>query len=321
METTKQRFQIKEQPFGQLNEVTISNGDCELTFIPGFGGYITAMKVMIGGQLVNIIDGYTDYQTLITRSYFKSALLLPFPNRLNDGKYTYEGKTYHFPINDKSGNNNLHGFYDCYDMDYQILQLEEDRVIVELTSTYKGENPSYPFPFDFSVKYCLSENNALECEIFAKNTGSSSMPFGFGWHPYFKIGTSAKTLQLQMPTCQIVEVNKDMIPTGVQNPYNQFILLETIGDTFLDNCFALKQQKGKAEVKLYSDEFHTTITYWQEADKFPFFQIFTPTYGTSIAIEPMTCNVDAFNNKDGLLELQPNETFTGKFGIDIKSIW
>ena len=62
------------------------------------------------------------------------------------------------------------------------------------------------------------------------------------------------------------------------------------------------------------------MIYWQEADKFPYVQLFTPPSRKSLAIEPMTCNIDAFNNKEGLWYLEIGEKRTMEFGIDMKAI-
>ena len=60
------------------------------------------------------------------------------------------------------------------------------------------------------------------------------------------------------------------------------------------------------------------LTYWQEAGtgKYNFIQIFTPPHRNCIALEPMTSNIDTFNNKDGLVILQSGESLGGKFGYN-----
>src|SRR5699024_12871733 len=39
---------------------------------------------------------------------------------------------------------------------------------------------------------------------------------------------------------------------------------------------------------------------------------------TSVAVEPMTCAVDAFNSGDHLITLAPGEEFTGRWGIAVR---
>ena len=320
METTKQMYQVKKELLGNLEQVQISNGESELTFVPESGSYITDLAFKLGNKTFRIIDGYNDYASLVKRDYYKSAFLLPFPNRLNEGKYTYKGKNYEFPINDSEGNNALHGFDDFYKMELKDVHLNGENAQVTLHNSYNGQNPAYPFPFEFTVIYTLKEDNSFECEIKIENPNDFTIPIGFGWHPYFKIGKYAKNLKLQLPACEKIEVDENMIPTGEVSDYTDFSEATLIGDTFLDTCFKSKDEKGNAIIHLISEEQKVKLTYWQESKQFPYFQVFTPPMGESVAIEPMTCNIDAFNNGDSLMEMPKNTIFSGKFGMRLDEI-
>ena len=320
METTKQMYQVKKEPFGQLERIRIGNEESELTFIPSNGGFLTSLAFKLGNQTFNIIDSYSDDLSLIKHDYYKSAFLLPFPNRLNDGKYTHKGKEYQFPINDTKGNNALHGFDDFYKMELEDVQLNGENAQATLHHSYRGQNPSFPFPFNFTVIYTLKEDNNFECEVKIENPNDFTIPMGFGWHPYFKIGEFAKNLKLELPACERVEVNSDMIPTGEVVDYTDFSKSELLGNTLFDTCFKLKQKKGDVSIVLASEEHNVQLTYWQEAKQFPYFQLYTPPSGKSVAIEPMTCNIDAFNNGDSLMEMPAKSIFSGKFGIKLEQI-
>lgn len=52
--------------------------------------------------------------------------------------------------------------------------------------------------------------------------------------------------------------------------------------------------------------------------QFPFFQVFTPPHRESIALEPMSCNVDAFNNGQGLVSLEPDAEWKTRMEIKVK---
>ena len=79
--------------------------------------------------------------------------------------------------------------------------------------------------------------------------------------------------------------------------------------------FFIPNQEKNAEVILQSDK--GKLTYWQETGegKYNFIQIFTPPHRTCIALEPMTSNIDTFNNGDGLVLLKENEQLSGNFGF------
>jgi aldose 1-epimerase len=88
-----------------------------------------------------------------------------------------------------------------------------------------------------------------------------------------------------------------------------------VGDTFLDNCFFNKKASGTYQMTL--EGARRRISVEANAKQFPYFQVFTPPHRESIALEPMTCNVDAFNNKNGLVTLASNETWEGKIEIAV----
>ncbi len=98
-----------------------------------------------------------------------------------------------------------------------------------------------------------------------------------------------------------------MIPTGRLLPEERFEEIRLIGEQVIDNCFALTGDEPVAEVLLSGPK--GRLRYRQEAGpgKFPFVQVFTPPHRRSIAVEPMSCNIDAFNNGMGLWSLEPGE--------------
>ena len=54
-------------------------------------------------------------------------------------------------------------------------------------------------------------------------------------------------------------------------------------------------------------------------DRFPYVQLFTGDHPEverrGLAVEPMTCPPNAFRTGEGLIVLQPGETFRGRWGI------
>ena len=147
------------------------------------------------------------------------------------------------------------------------------------------------------------------------NNDAVPMPAGLGWHPYFILSDRVDDTSLQMPDCQLIEIDERMLPTGKKAVYNDFKTLKSIGEIVLDNGFFLMETDGEATVILKSEI--GQLDYWQElgATKWQFLQVFTPPHRQSIALEPMTCNIDAFNNRDGLVLLTPQSTLEGRFGV------
>jgi aldose 1-epimerase len=299
------------EPFGSFEKHTIANelGDAFMV-VPAFGANL--LDLQFGG--ISVIEGFKTPEELVEIAWGKSIILFPFPNRLRDGRYVHEGKTYQFPINNADTGNAIHGFSNNVKMDVSNVETTENEGVLTCTYTHDGSHEGYPFRFSFNITFILRGSN-LDINMALTNEDSKTIPVGLGWHPYFRLSEKSDDTFLQMPDCQLIEIDERMIPTGSKSDFMDFQTLTQIKDGFLDNGFYIKNQTQNAEVILFSNI--GTLTCWQEtgAGKWNFVQVFTPPHRMSIAIEPMTCNVDAFNNKDGLTILQPNETLEGRFGV------
>lgn len=306
-------YQLATSSFGKFEQLRFynkQNGNA-FTIVPNHGACL--LDLTFNHQ--SIIDGYDKVEDMCNNDWGKNIVLFPFPNRLKDGQYTFEGKSYQFPINDNGTNNALHGFGMFTKMNVKEIKIEENFVSVTCLYNDLGQNPAYPFPFSFEIKYTINNDNEFNVQMKVVNTGLTNLPMGFGWHPYFKFGDKIEEVQLQFPSCHKIEIDDRMIPTGERTVYDNFAKLSPIGDTVLDNCFAMNSDEPKVELILSMED--TRIHYWQELGKgkFNYLQLFTPPYRSCIAVEPMTCNIDAFNNGDGLIVLTPNEKVKAKFGL------
>jgi aldose 1-epimerase len=302
------------EPFGNFEKHTIANdlGDA-FVIVPAFGANL--LDLQFGG--ISVIEGYQTPEELVENAWSKNIVLFPFPNRIKDGQYTHEGQTYQFAINNTDTGNAIHGFSNNVKMDVTNVEASENEGSLTCTYTHDGSHEGYPFRFTFNIAFILRGPH-FDINMSFINDNSTAIPVGLGWHPYFRLSEKSDDTFLQMPDCQLVEIDERMIPTGSKSDFTDFNALTQIQDGFLDNGFFLKNQTQNAEVILSSNV--GTLTCWQEtgAGKWNFVQVFTPPHRRSIAIEPMTCNVDAFNNKDGLTILQPNEILQGRFGVSFE---
>ena len=111
-----------------------------------------------------------------------------------------------------------------------------------------------------------------------------------------------------------------MIPTGEILPFDQFSELTKINQVNLDTGFRIAGEEGFVETLLFDPESDVKIKVYQETGekKYNFLQVYIPPSRDSIAVEPMTCNIDAFNNKDGLIVLELGEVFEGNYGVKVE---
>lgn len=242
--------------------------------------------------------------------HYQASLLFPFPNRLKKGSYNFEGKRYSFPHNDIKLPNALHGMVH----NKEFIIVEQSDSMAQLKFCYKGEEAYYPFPFNLFITYQLKET-ALDIAFEAINTGSCNLPCGFGWHPYFYTA-KYENAQIKLPRLNQVEIDQLMIPIGRKSPFYTFDTYESVSKHTLDSCFKLKKL-GATNSSYLKPSNVNQIEIWQD-ENFKFLQVFTPQEKTSVAIEPMTCNIDAFNNRDGLKVLAPDEKWRISFGVKLR---
>ena len=150
------------------------------------------------------------------------------------------------------------------------------------------------------------------------NTSEEIYPFGFGWHPYFLIKDSGSCSSLKLPEGYKIQIDEFMIPTGEKESYDDFLNLCKIDNSNFDTGFELVLNGKTSNVTLQDDNKYG-LNFWQESGpgEFRFLQVFIPPDRKSIALEPMTCNIDAFNNKEGVWMLEPQEKRSLRCGVRV----
>lgn len=295
-----------------MKEITIKNthGD-SLTILPDLG---TVLKELhLDGQ--SVIKFPLNPDDL--KKGFPSALLFPFPNRVKDGTYSFDGKNYRLNRNELGRSHAIHGL--VAHEPFEII--EQGKTHVTARFTYDGTaHEGYPFPYTFEVKYTLKKNT-LVLEYEAINTGSTSMPCGFGWHPYFQLeDLKVGDLQLDIPARHAVELDEGLIPIET----NEEIIASgeiSLRNTILDNVFKLADNEAKTSVvKLSSPTYRLEIKQERGINKLNYFILYTPPIRDCIAIEPQTSNTNCFNNGEGLILLAPQEKLQGKIEVSLHKI-
>ncbi len=311
------QFILEKGHLGKYEQVTIRDTDSgeSFTVIPTYGANVRELVLRKNDRLYSVLDGYKNEADVDANDWSKGNRLIPFPNRIRDGVYTFDGKKYQLPINEPARHNAIHGF--IFKEPFVLKQHTEGAVT--WSHTYEGQYPGFPFPFEVQVTYALKENHNFEVSVWVKNTGTSAMPLGDGWHPYFRLKSPIEQLELKIPSTEILELDEQMIPTGRILPFDLFAERRAVGETVLDTVYRLEGKPGTAVAELADPAEGVALRVWQETGpaKYNFMVAFTPPQRGSVAIEPMTCSTNAFNNGDGLLVLQPGEVFEARHGVQL----
>jgi len=295
------KIKVTKNTNPNLNQVIISNKELDFESCIFLNLGASLQKLNCNG--IDLIDGITaDTNGLQTyKSKYNSAILFPFPNRITDGKFEFKNKSYQLEINETALNNRLHGLVFNTNFTIKEYSTSEEQAKIVFTYKYNGNVDGFPFPYNLELTYTFTKNNvSLNFEVL--NEGKTAFPFGIGWHPYFKVpNLGNSTLNFEAKTQYLV--NKNMIPT--EEAPLKFKTPLLIKDTFLDDCFITE----KSTTSLKTDAYNIEI---DSSSKKPtsFLQVYTPESRDCIAIEPMTCAPNSFNNKHGIQILDIDQTYT-----------
>jgi aldose 1-epimerase len=255
------------------------------------------------------------------RPGYRGAVLAPWPNRVVDGCYTFDGVEYQLPLTEPSRAHALHGLV-CW-ADWSLEARSADSVTLRTTIV-----PSDGYPHRVDVLATYSANaNGLTTTVTARNLGASTAPYGTGPHPYLVAGPgTVDDWTLQFPAASYLTVTPDRLsPVAVVSvdttPEFDFRSPRQIGDTFIDHAFTAitADADGIADVVVTSPV--GTGVRMSFGSDLPWLQVHTadrPAPERSrigLAIEPMTCPPDAFSTGEDLVRLAPGASHSASWTI------
>jgi aldose 1-epimerase len=267
---------------------------------------------------VELLDGYGADEMC---SGARGQSLIPWPNRLRDGRYEFAGESHQLPLSEPAKRNAIHGLVRW--ANWTIAERAEARVTMEyLLHPQAG----YPFALHLTIAYELSEAG-LSVTTTATNVGRSTCPYGAGQHPYLTLGTETiNTLILRAPGAVWLREDERGIPTGpepVDGTEYDFRHARPIGEVELDTGYAEleRDEDGLARVELRTPDGERALSLWLD-ENYPYLMLFTgdslpeaERRRRGLGVEPMTCAPDAFESGKGLHRLAPGESFTSIWGI------
>ena len=267
-----------------------------------------------------VLDGYSSDEMCRDG---RGQILLPWPNRVDGGQYTFEGATYQLPINEVPYGNAIHGLVRW--VNWRTTELTGNRV----TQAHRlYPSPGYPFTLDLSVTYTLSGQD-LQVTLRATNVGPLPCPFGAGQHPYVRVGPGlVNDALLQVPARTIYRYDKRLIPRdklSVAGTPLDFRTARLIGETQINMDYTDLERggDGRAGVMVRAPDGTRSVEVWMD-EAFKHVTIYT---GETVypperrrhgfAVEPMTCPPNAFVSGEDLLVLQPGDAWSGRWGITV----
>ena len=292
-------------------QITITRGD-QLAVIVEVGGGLRSYST--GGR--ELIDGYGAHEM---SSSGRGQVLIPWPNRLEDGSYEFDGKHQQLPLNEPERRNAIHGLVRW--TTWSVAERSAHRVVMQHVLY---PQPGYPFLLKTSIEYALSDCGLL-VRTTTTNLGSERCPYGRGAHPYLTLGTATiDRLLLTLPAGTVLRSDQRGLPVDskdVGGTGYDFRQSRPIGSTVLDHAFTdlQRDENGFARVELRDPDSEIRVSLWVDRT-YPYLMLFSgdplPNVSRrSLAVEPMTCPPNAFRTGISLIGLEPGCSCTGTWGI------
>ncbi|MFC7755611.1 aldose epimerase family protein [Tsukamurella soli] len=183
---------------------------------PGFtitsGGYVAEIA-RTGAGLRGLTRGgvpLTEPWALGTKPPLSAGLILaPWPNRTEDGIYTFDGEIHRLDVTEVERNNAMHGF--VRRVDWDDVETAEDAVTLTVDV---GTHPGWPFDLHLRIRYAVSDAG-LEAELTAENHGSAALPFALGFHTFLRVGdVPVDDCTLELGAALVQPLTERQLPAG-----------------------------------------------------------------------------------------------------------
>lgn len=294
-------------------QVEIRHGDQRAVIVEVGGG----LRSYVAGER-QLLDGYDRDERC---SGGRGQVLIPWPNRLRDGWYEFAGQRNQLALTEPAEHNAIHGLVRW--VNWTVAERSDARTVMAHTLYPQA---GWPFALGLRIEYSLGDDG-LSVTTTATNLGPARCPYGAGSHPYLTLGTDRiDSLVLQAPGRSYLSADDQGIPMQtlpVQDTAFDFLAPRELGATRLDTgyCDLARDPDGLARVRLATFDGGRRATLWLD-QAYPYLMLFT---GDSLpeterrrgglGVEPMTCAPNALQSGDGLIELEPGESSSGRWGI------
>ena len=294
-------------PPTEPTEAELAAGDARLEIDLRGGG----MRRLVVGDW-DVLDGYP---AGTVAPGFPGAVLLPWPNRVRHGRWTWRGEQLQLDVESPEQPNALHGLVAT--QQWSVLDEAPGAVTV---GTVLEPHPGYPFRLAAAVDYALTADR-LTVTLRVRNSGPREAPFGAGMHPYLHVGAHEDggigAAELTVGARTALETDGGL-PTGARHRFHGDVgrIGHRAFDTPLtdlerdDDGWARVRLRGSAgELELAVDEQWPWLQVYT-GDQFPEGQ-----HRRSLAVEPMSCPPNALADGADLVVLAPGGEWSGTWTL------
>ncbi|WP_136586110.1 aldose 1-epimerase family protein [Microbacterium hydrothermale] len=281
---------------------------------------VSAEIAQVGAALraltVDGVDLVPRYPDDVPTPAASGVVLVPWPNRIRDGRYRFDGADLQLAISEPKFGNASHGLLRF--AAYQPIEQTEERLVLGADVV---PQTGYPFHLRTRVTFTL-QADGLHVAHDIENVGASTAPVALGVHPYLQIGgvdTADLVVHSSGTTTLVLDdrnIPVDEVPVGAGTDLRDGVRL---GDAALDNGYRGMERdaEGRARHTLTAPD-GARVELWQD-EGFRWAQVFTtdryPGHPLAVAIEPMTAPANAFATGDDLEHLECGGILHREWGV------
>ncbi len=286
-----------------------------------------AVVVEVGGGLreyqaggADVLDGYAVDEMC---QGGRGQNLIPWPNRLANGRYEFGDRSLQVPLNERGMRNAIHGLVRW--SNWRLADRRPGEVVVEHVL---HPQPGYPFTLGLQILYVLGDAG-LAVTVTATNLGREGLPYATGHHPYLTLGEAIiDTAEIELRASRAVAVDERNLPTGlvdVAGSRIDFRQRRALGSLQLDVAFTELERdaQGRAWLTMETSDGRRRVGVWMDP-AYTHVMLFTGDTLQSesrrrrgLAVEPMTCAPNAFASRTGVIVLEPGASHKSEWGIGV----
>jgi aldose 1-epimerase len=265
-----------------------------------------------------LLDGFAEDEM---SSGGRGQLLVPWPNRVRDGQYSFGGRDLQLPLTEPKRHHASHG------LARWVAWTPEEHGEASVSLQYRlMAQTGYPWTVDLHVLYDLSADGLTVTQT-ATNMSGEPAPYASGAHPYLTVGPGpVDSWELTLPAATRSVTDEVLIPVGrepVGGTAYDFRTPRPLGDVELNTGFTdlERDEHGVVTVTLRDPATGRGVALWGD-ERVRWLLLYTAddvpaTARRSLAVEPMTANADAFRTGEDLLTLAP----AGEPGDEVSVSW
>ncbi len=300
-------------PDPEPTEVELTAGAARLAVDLRGGGMrelrVGAWQLLDGYPAGTVIEGWP------------GAVLLPWPNRVRHGRWTWAGRELQLDVGSPEAPHAIHGL-----LSWQPWNVVETPSTVDgsqhavTVGTTVEPHPGYPFRLVAAVDYALAPDR-LTVTVRTRNTGTEPAPFGAGVHPYLSVGATADggidQAELRLPVRTTLGLDGGL-PTGTRTPFDGDV--GRLGARALDHAFTdlVRDDDGWARTRLRGPAGELELAVdenWRWLQAFTGDELPPGRRRRSLAVEPMTCPPNALADGVDLVVLEPGAEWAGTWTL------